>query len=69
MGMDLEYLEGGPVLHNPVRQASDVERLREAEPRESLGFVYEAVRKTREGMNPALRSSDFAARPSRSRRI
>ena len=63
MGMDLEYLEGGPVLHNPVREASDVERLREAEPHESLGFVYEAVRKTREGMNPALPLIGFCGAP------
>ena len=63
MGMDLEYLEGGPVLHNPVRSAADVERLREAEPRESLGFVFEAVRKTREQMNPALPLIGFCGAP------
>ena len=63
MGMDLEYLEGGPVLHNPVRSAADVERLREAEPRESLAFVYEAVRRTREQMNPALPLIGFCGAP------
>ena len=63
MGMDLEYPEGGPVLHNPVREARDVERLEEAEPRESLGFVYEAVRKTREQMNPALPLIGFCGAP------
>ncbi len=63
MGMDLEYLEGGPVLHNPVRSAADVERLREAEPRESLSFVFEAVRKTRAQMNPALPLIGFCGAP------
>ena len=63
MGMDLEYLEGGPVLHNPVREAADVERLREAEPRESLAFVYEAVRKTRAQMNPVLPLIGFCGAP------
>ncbi len=64
MGMDLEYLSGdGPVLHNPVREALDVERLKEAEPRESLGFVFEAVRKTRQQMNPALPLIGFCGAP------
>ncbi len=63
MGMNLEYPEGGPVLHNPVREAQDVERLREAEPRESLGFVFEAVRQTREQMNPALPLIGFCGAP------
>ncbi len=64
MGMDLEYVKGdGPVLHNPVRSAVDVERLKEAEPRGSLAFVYEAVRKTREQMNPALPLIGFCGAP------
>ena len=63
MGMDLEYLEGGPVLHNPVRKTSDVDGLREAEPRESLAFVFEAVRQTREQMNPALPLIGFCGAP------
>ena len=63
MGMDLEYLEGGPVLHNPVRAAADVDRLREGEPRESLAFVFEAVRKTRAEMNPVLPLIGFCGAP------
>src|SRR5919112_50781 len=32
MGLDLEFSKGeGPVIHNPVRGAADVERLREVE--------------------------------------
>ena len=64
MGMDLEYVKGdGPVLHNPVRKASDVERLREVEPQDSLAFVFEAVRKTREQMNPDLPLIGFCGAP------
>lgn len=64
MGMDLEYPEeGGPVLRNPLRAPADVDRLSEAEPRESLSFVFEAVRKTREQMNPALPLIGFCGAP------
>ena len=64
MGMDLEYAEGGgPVLHNPVRSSADVERLQEAAPRENLAYVFEAVRKTRAQMNPALPLIGFCGAP------
>src|SRR5215210_6116506 len=43
MGIDLEFAKGeGPVIHNPVRTAQDVTRLREVETVEPLGYVYEA---------------------------
>ncbi len=64
MGMELEYLEsGGPVLHNPVRSAADVDRLREATPRENLAFVFEAVGRTRAEMNPNLPLIGFCGAP------
>ncbi len=44
MGIDLEFAEGeGPVIHNPVRNAADVDRLREVEDADALDFVYEAI--------------------------
>src|SRR5829696_9886521 len=37
LGIDLEFAQGeGPVIHNPVRNAADVERLREVESVEPL---------------------------------
>ncbi|HYO63396.1 MAG TPA: uroporphyrinogen decarboxylase [Pyrinomonadaceae bacterium] len=48
MGLELEFAKGeGPVIHNPVRGASDVARVREVEDVGSLGYVYEAIKLTR----------------------
>jgi uroporphyrinogen decarboxylase len=45
MGIDLEIQpDVGPIIHNPVRSAADVERLAVFEPAEEVGFVYEAIR-------------------------
>src|ERR1700704_3714865 len=48
MGINLEFTKGdGPVIHNPCRNAPDIDRLREVEDVESLDFVFEAIRRTR----------------------
>src|SRR4249920_1096605 len=48
MGFHLEYVHGdGPVIHNPVRGAGDVERVRELENVDDLGFVMETVKLVR----------------------
>jgi len=58
MGIHLEFSSGeGPVLHNPVRTAADVDRLLELETVEPLDFVMETVRKTRAGL-PAAPAAD-----------
>src|SRR5512133_3156860 len=52
MGIQLEFAAGeGPVIHNPIRQAADVEALRPVEPRESLAYVLEALRLVRRELN------------------
>ena len=64
MGIELEFSAGeGPVLHNSVRTAADVDRLRELETIEPLNFVIEAVRKTRAGLPDALPLIGFAGAP------
>lgn len=48
MGLMLEFTRGdGPVIHNPVRVAQDVDRVRELETMDELDFVVETVRQTR----------------------
>ncbi len=48
MGLDLEFAKGeGPVIHNPIREAKDIERVMELESVESLDFVMETVKQTR----------------------
>ncbi len=45
MGLNLEYAAGdGPLIHNPIQTAIDVEALRPVDPRADLGFVLEALR-------------------------
>lgn len=64
MGIDLEFAKGeGPVIHNPVRAASDVERLREVDDVEALNFVFEAIRQTRRALKPDLPLIGFSGAP------
>jgi uroporphyrinogen decarboxylase len=64
MGIDLEFAAGeGPVIHNPVREASDVSRLREVESVEPLGYVMEAVRITRRELRPNVPLIGFCGAP------
>ena len=45
MGVSLEIRpDVGPVIHNPVRGLTDVERLRVPEPEDSVGYVLETLR-------------------------
>ena len=56
MGLDLEFAGGeGPVIHNPVREARDVDRVRELDDIGPLDFVMETVRQTRAGLPPTFR--------------
>src|SRR5947209_14072252 len=64
MGIELEFGKGeGPVIHNPVRGARDVERLREVESVESLDFVMEAIRRTRRALRPNIPLIGFGGAP------
>lgn len=64
MGIDLEFSAGeGPVIHNPVREPLDVDRVRELDELEALDFVFEAVRLTRAGLPDALPLIGFAGAP------
>ena len=45
LGIPFDFVKGeGPVIHQPVRTADDVARLRTFEPRESLGHVLATIR-------------------------
>jgi uroporphyrinogen decarboxylase len=64
MGIDLEFARGeGPVIHNPVRKASDVDRLLEVEDVAALEFVYEAIRQTRRALKPNVPLIGFCGAP------
>lgn len=64
MGVELEFAHGeGPVIHNPVRQASDVDRLRQLEDVGALDFVNEAIRQTRRALKPDVPLIGFSGAP------
>lgn len=64
MGMDLEFTVGeGPVIHNPIRSAAEVKRLRELDDLDPLGFVMDVVRATREGLDDSISVIGFAGAP------
>lgn len=64
MGLDLEFAQGeGPVIHNPVRSAADVEQVLELEDLGPLDFVTETVRHTRAGLPDHIPVIGFAGAP------
>lgn len=64
LGLELDFVSGhGPVIHNPIREASDVERIRELEDLQPLEFVFETVAKTRAGLDERLPLIGFAGAP------
>jgi uroporphyrinogen decarboxylase len=64
MGLELEFAAGeGPVIHNPVRAAGDVDRVIELDDLGALDFVMETVRLTRAGLSPQLPLLGFAGAP------
>lgn len=64
MGAQLEFAKGdGPVIHNPVRGAADVEALRELEDTGPLQFVFDAISKTRSALPANLPLIGFSGAP------
>ncbi|HEX3997198.1 MAG TPA: uroporphyrinogen decarboxylase [Pirellulales bacterium] len=64
MGLDLEFARGeGPVIHNPVREARDVLRVRELDDVGPLDFVMQTVRQTRAGLPDDMPLIGFAGAP------
>ncbi len=51
MGIELELTAAGPVIDRPIRTLADVERLREGDPAADLGFVADAIRLVRAGLD------------------
>lgn len=64
MGIGFHFTDGeGPVIERPVRQASDLEAVRPAEPREDLPYVLEAIRLVRADLGRRLPLIGFAGAP------
>lgn len=64
MGLELDYAQGeGPVIHNPVRDATDVDRVAELESADALHFVMDTVRQTRTDLPDDIPLIGFAGAP------
>lgn len=70
MGRELEYVKGeGPVIHKPVRTVADVETLGDCSARESLSYVFDALKLTRRSLKDDVALIGFAGAPLRWLRI
>jgi uroporphyrinogen decarboxylase len=64
MGFELEFARGeGPVIHNPIRDSDDIDRVQELESVEPLSFVMDTVRLTRAGLPDQIPVIGFAGAP------
>jgi uroporphyrinogen decarboxylase len=64
MGLDLDFARGeGPVIHNPIRAASDVDRVQRLADPAPLDYVVRAVRSIRAALRPDVPLIGFAGAP------
>jgi uroporphyrinogen decarboxylase len=64
LGLELDFIKGeGPAISNPVRTATDVERLREYDPREPLAHVIDTIRALRKELEGRLPLIGFGGAP------
>ncbi len=64
MGMQLEFSRGdGPLIHNPIREPTDVDRVRELETLDELDFVLKTVELTRQEIPKHIPVIGFAGAP------
>jgi len=64
LGFDLEFAKGeGPVIHNPIREGADVDRVRRMDDPTPLGYVMDAVTSIRSALRPTTPLIGFAGAP------
>ena len=64
MGMEVEMVEGkGPFLPEPVKRYSDLDRLRPDEANEKLGYVFDALKLTKQSLAGRVPLIGFAGAP------
>jgi len=64
MGLELEFAKDeGPVIHNPLRSAADVAKLRMSDPAEDTGYVLDAIRMCRRELEGKVPLIGFAGAP------
>ncbi len=64
MGIGFDFIRGeGPAIESPLRSEADLERVRRFEPRESLGYVLDAIRQIKRELGERLPLIGFAGAP------
>ena len=64
LGLDLEFVKGdGPVIHNPLRNATEIEALRVRPAEETLGFTLQAIRQVRRELEGQVPLIGFSGAP------
>lgn len=64
LGLHFDFVKGeGPSIEHPIRSAADVDRLRQFEPREALGYVCETIRLLRLELADKVPLIGFAGAP------
>ncbi|HMC75541.1 MAG TPA: uroporphyrinogen decarboxylase [Vicinamibacterales bacterium] len=64
MGLAFDFVKGeGPAIERPIREAADVDRLRDYEPREALAHVLETIRLLRKELVDRVPLIGFGGAP------
>lgn len=64
MGMEVQLIENkGPFLPNPVKQWSDLDKLRVPDVNEKLGYVFDALKLTKQTLDGKVPLIGFAGAP------
>src|SRR5215813_163249 len=64
MGIPFDFVRGeGPAIERPVRSEEDLAGVRRFEPRESLGYVLDAIRQIQRELNGRVPLIGFAGAP------
>ena len=64
MGIGFDFVKGeGPAIDNPIRSSADIDRLKTFDPREALGYVFEAIRLVKRELGGKVPLIGFAGAP------
>lgn len=64
LGFDLEFAKGeGPIIHNPIAAAADIDRVRAIESLDALDYVFKAVKMIRAELPAHIPLIGFAGAP------
>jgi uroporphyrinogen decarboxylase len=64
MGIPFDFVKGeGPAIERPIRSAADIDAVRVADPRETLGFTFDAIRQIKGELGGRIPLIGFAGAP------